>query len=147
MVRCDHGYAVNLSTLVSVSPWLCLSGTGSISILFLNYPYGSETKTMQVFTYIFFFLNLALFIIFNALTVARYIFFPDIWSIMIQHPTQSLFIGTYPMGLATLISVAVGLVYERDHFGGKAFLYTIWGIWWLDVVISILCAFAIVHIM
>ncbi len=101
---------------------------------------------MVVFTYIFFFLNLALFIIFNALTAARYILFPDIWSIMLRHPTQSLYLGTYPMGAATLISVAVGLIYEGG-FGGRAFLYTLWALWWLDVALSLLCTFVIVHIM
>ncbi|KAI0694001.1 voltage-dependent anion channel [Cerioporus squamosus] len=123
-----------------------IMGTGSISILFHNFPYATESKLIVVLTYIFFFLNLALFIIFNALTAARYILFPDIWSIMLRHPTQSLFIGTYPMGAATLISVAVGLIYEGG-FGGQAFLYSMWALWWLDVAISLVCTFAIVHIM
>ncbi|KAI0745701.1 voltage-dependent anion channel [Earliella scabrosa] len=124
-----------------------IMGTGSIAILFNNFPYAEDTTAKQILTYVFFFLNLALFIIFNALSIARYTIFPDIWSIMLHHPTQSLFLGTYPMGATTLINIAVSLIYEQYGFGGKAFLYTIWAIWWLDVFISILCAFALVHVM
>ncbi|KAI0374185.1 hypothetical protein BV20DRAFT_1049578 [Pilatotrama ljubarskyi] len=122
-------------------------GTGSISILFNNSPYARDSRTMEILAFVFFFLNLALFVVFNALTVARYIIFPDIWSIMIHHPTQSLFVGTYPMGAATLLSIAAGLVYEKYHFGSTGFLYTMWGLWWIDVAISFACAFEIVHIM
>lgn len=123
------------------------AGTGSISILFLNSPFANESSTVAILTYIFFFLNLALFILFNALTIARYTIFPDIWTMMIHNPIQSLYLGTYPMAGATLISVAVGRIYERDGFGGKSFLYAIWGFWWIDVALSLGCAFLLVHIM
>ncbi|THH27847.1 hypothetical protein EUX98_g6340 [Antrodiella citrinella] len=122
-------------------------GTGAISILFRNFPYGSDTLPMRVFSAIFFFLNLFLFILFNVLTLTRYIIFPDIWSIMIRHPVQSLYIGTYPMGAATLINVSVSLLYSNWHIGGKPFLYTLWAFWWVDSAISVLCAFPMVHIM
>ncbi|KAI0630203.1 voltage-dependent anion channel [Trametes polyzona] len=124
-----------------------IMGTGSIAILFLNSPYARDSTTIHVFTYIFFFLNLALFILFNVFTIARYTIWPDIWTMMIHHPIQSLYVGTYPMGGATLLNVAVGQIYARDGFGGKGFLYTMWGLWWLDVMISFGCAFEIVHIM
>ena len=32
---------------------------------------------------------------------------PQIWSMMIRHPAQSLFIGCFPMGAATLINSAL----------------------------------------
>ncbi|KAH9895128.1 voltage-dependent anion channel-domain-containing protein [Cubamyces lactineus] len=124
-----------------------IMGTGSISILFNNSPYARDSPTMEALTYFFFFLNLVLFVIFNALTLARYIMFPDIWSMMIHHPIQSLFIGAYPMGLSTLINIAVGFLYERKGFGGQGFLYAMWGLWWFDVVLSVACAFELVHIM
>ncbi|KAI0675138.1 voltage-dependent anion channel [Trametes maxima] len=124
-----------------------IMGTGSISILFNNSPYARDSTTMEVLTFIFFFLNLGLFLLFNALTLARYIIFPDIWSMMIHHPTQSLYVGAYPMGAATLISIAVGFIYEKYGFGGKPFLLAMWGFWWADVGLSFACAFEIVHIM
>lgn len=122
-------------------------GTGAISILFHNYPYLEDSETFKIFTYIFFFLNLALFLTFNIMTVARYAIFPDVWSIMIRHPVQSLYIGCYPMGMATLINIGVGLIYQQYNFGGRGFLYFLWACWWLNVVLSFTCAFAVVHVM
>ncbi|KAI0755547.1 voltage-dependent anion channel [Fomes fomentarius] len=124
-----------------------IMGTGSIALLLHNFPYANDWQVMQVLTWIFFFLNLALFVLFNALTIARHIMFPDMWGTMMKHPTQSLYIGTYPMGGATLITVAAGFIYEQYGFGGKTFLYIIWAIWWLDVFVSLLCAFVLVHLM
>ena len=102
---------------------------------------------MKVFSAIFFFFNLILFIVFNILTIARYVIFPDIWPLMLRHPVQSLYVGCYPMGAATLINIGAGLLYEEWHWGKRAFLYVLWGFWWVDVAISFLCAFAMVHIM
>ena len=102
---------------------------------------------MKVFSAIFFFFNLILFIVFNILTIARYVIFPDIWPLMLRHPVQSLYMGCYPMGAATLINIGAGLLYEEWHWGKRAFLYVLWGFWWVDVAISFLCAFAMVHIM
>ena len=122
-------------------------GTGAVSILFHNYPYLSNSTTFKVFTYIFFFLNIVLFVLFNIMTVVRYTWFPQIWPVMIRHPVQSLYLGCYPMGFSTIISVAVGLVYEQEGFGGRGFIYFLWGCWWLDVVLSFASAFVLNHIM
>nr|VWP00258.1 GATA type zinc finger protein Asd4 [Ganoderma boninense] len=124
-----------------------IMGTGAVGMLWLNFPYADGSTTIEVFTYIFFFLDLFLFVLFNILTAIRYYMFPKIWLAMIHHPTQSLFLGTYPMGLSTLINVAVGLLYTKDGFGGRGFLYTLWAIWWFDLFLSALSAFGVVHIM
>ena len=105
------------------------------------------TETFSVFTYFFFFLNLALFIIFNVLTIARYVIFPDIWSLMLRHPVQSLYLGCYPMGATTLITIAIGFINQQEGIGGSGFLYFLWATWWVDVALSFACAFALVHVM
>jgi len=94
-----------------------------------------------------FFLNLLLFILFNILSLWRYIAFPGIWSNMLRHPVQSLYLGTYPMGFATIINVGVSLINQEYRFGGTAFLYFLWACWWYDVVLSFLCGYVLVHIM
>ncbi|EIM81137.1 uncharacterized protein STEHIDRAFT_66796 [Stereum hirsutum FP-91666 SS1] len=124
-----------------------IMGTGAISILFENFPYGSATTPMKTFSAIFFFLNLILFATFNVVSLFRYLMFPDIWSLMLRHPSQSLFLGCYPMGATTLINVSAGLFYKEYGFGGTGFLYGLWGLWWLDVAISVLCCWGLVHIM
>lgn len=91
--------------------WFAVTmGTGAISILFHNYPYDNQSMPFKTFTYIFFFLNLTLFITFSVLTITRYTLFPDVWGIMLRHPIQSLYLGCYPMGATTLINIAVGLI-------------------------------------
>ncbi|KAF5393523.1 hypothetical protein D9757_000577 [Collybiopsis confluens] len=122
-------------------------GTGSISLLFYAFPYKTGSEAFIIWTLIFFFLNLTLFIVFCVITLARYVMFPEIWGTMIRHPSQSLFTGTFPMGATTLLSIAVSLISERFHLGGKPFLYTMWGLWWLDVAISVICCWGMVHIM
>ncbi|KAA1476001.1 hypothetical protein DENSPDRAFT_842864 [Dentipellis sp. KUC8613] len=127
--------------------WFAVNmGTGAVSILFQNYPYGNETDGMRVMSAIFFFLNLLLFVIFTTTTILRYIAFPDIWSLMIRHPVQSLYLGCFPMGGATILTVAITLFYNTYGFGGTGFLYTIWAFWWLDVAVSILCCWALIHV-
>jgi hypothetical protein len=37
----------------------------------------------------------------------RYSLYPALWTAMIRHPTQSLFLGTFPMGLAMIINMIV----------------------------------------
>ncbi len=124
-----------------------LAGTGAISILFYSFPYGNGSEEMKILSLLFFFLNLGLFIVFTAVTAARYVLFPDLWSIMLQHPVQSLYLGCAPMGVATMISVAASLIHEGYGFGGKPFIYFVWAVWWLDVAVSALCCWQLMHIM
>jgi tellurite resistance protein TehA-like permease len=121
--------------------------TGSISLLFQNFPYTTGSRTFKIFTLIFFFLNLALFILFTIITAARYILFPKIWSLMIRHSVQGLYIGCFPMGATTLINVSVRTIYQDYGFGGKSFLYAMWGLWWVDAAISCLCVWGMAQIM
>jgi tellurite resistance protein TehA-like permease len=96
---------------------------------------------------VWFFLNLFLFSTFTALSITKYTVYPDRWTALLSNPVTSLYLGTFPMGAATLLSVAVEVIYSHYGFGGKRFLYAIWGLWWVDVIVSILCAWPAVHIM
>ncbi|KAF9244877.1 voltage-dependent anion channel [Melanogaster broomeanus] len=128
--------------------WFAVTmGTGSISILFHSFPYGTGSQVMKAFTLVFFFLNLVLFVLFTAVSAARYILFPGIWSRMLRHPVQSLYLGTFPMGATPLLTMAIADIYDTYNFGGRPFVYAIWALWWLDVAISLLCCWGIVHIM
>ncbi|KAF8552520.1 hypothetical protein OG21DRAFT_1465582 [Imleria badia] len=128
--------------------WFAITmGTGSISILFHSFPYDTNSQVMKLFSLAFFFLNLALFVLFTALSAARYILFPGIWNRMLRHPVQSLYLGTFPMGATTLFTVSINVLYGTYNFGGRPFVYAIWALWWFDVAISILCCWGIVHIM
>ena len=73
-------------------------GTGAISILFHAWPYGTGGSALNFFTLIFFGLNIVLFLTFCMISAIRYFRYPGLWTIMVHHPVQSLFLGTFPMG-------------------------------------------------
>ncbi|PAV18997.1 c4-dicarboxylate transporter malic acid transport [Pyrrhoderma noxium] len=122
-------------------------GTGAISALFHVFPYGSQNRVMQSIAFFFLLLNLLLFIILTLCAVARYTIYRGIWSSMIRHPVQSLYLGCFPMGFATIIISAVGIVYNYFGYGGKEFLYVLWALWWVDVAVSLVTCFGQLHFM
>jgi tellurite resistance protein TehA-like permease len=123
------------------------TGTGAVSILFSVFPYGDQNDTCRTLSTVFFALNLLLFVLFFAATITRYTRFPTTWSVMIRHPKESLSLGTFPMGAATLIGVGTTLLHGKYGFGGRAFVYTLWGLWWIDVALSILCCWGVIYAM
>jgi tellurite resistance protein TehA-like permease len=76
-----------------------------VSILLHNLPYNGDW--LYWISVVIFCLNVTLFITFTFISVVRHIVFPEIWCVMIRHPQQSLFLGTFPMGLATIINMVV----------------------------------------
>ena len=80
-------------------------GTGIVSILLHNLPYnGSWLYWISIAVFC---LNVVLFVAFLTATILRYVLYPEVWLKMVRHPTQSLFLGTLPMGLATIINMVV----------------------------------------
>lgn len=84
---CHRWFAVNM-------------GTGIVSILLHNLPYNGQW--LRFISYIFFGLNILLFVAFSCISLVRYIAYPGIWRAMISHPGQSLFLGCFPMGFASM---------------------------------------------
>jgi tellurite resistance protein TehA-like permease len=111
------------------------------------FPYGANTSTSRALSTTVFLLNLLLFIVFFSVSITRYTRHPDIWRIMIRHPVQSLYLSTFPMGAATLIGIGTTVLYGQYGFGGRGFLFTLWGLWWIDVAISSLCCWGLVYVM
>ncbi|KAH9931135.1 voltage-dependent anion channel [Epithele typhae] len=123
-----------------------IMGTGAVSALIHNFPYHNDSLALKVASLIVFLLNLILFVFVCTCTVLRYIMFPEVWGMMIKHPHQSLFIGCFPMGAATLINSALNLNQDWG-FGGRYLLWTLWGFWWLDSLVSAMCAFGMLYVM
>ncbi|KAF7899158.1 uncharacterized protein EAF01_008371 [Botrytis porri] len=111
-------------------------GTGIVSILLHNLPYnGAWLKYISI---VIFVLNIVLFCTFLGISLVRYILYPQIWSAMIRHPAQSLFLGTFPMGLATIINMIVFVCVPA--WGGWV-VYLAWTLWWIDAVVSVATCF------
>lgn len=102
---------------------------------------------MQYFGLVIFLLNIVLFVLITVAGAARYTLFRGIWSTMIRHPVQSLYIGCMPMGFATLIIAGVDIPFEYFNFGGEAYLNVLWGLWWFDVAFALFVCFSQLHYM
>ncbi|KAI1081333.1 voltage-dependent anion channel [Whalleya microplaca] len=114
------------------SSWFSVNmGTGIVSILIHGLPY--TTNWLSYVSYIFFALNVVLFVTFLVLTTLRYSLYPEIWFAMIRHPAQSLFLGCIPMALATIINM---IVLSCKSWGTWT-IYLAWALWWLDVTLSL----------
>lgn len=106
-------------------------GTGIVSILLHNFPYGA--RWLSWISIVIFGLNVLLFSLFTAVSIVRYTVFRGIWSCMLRHPVQSLFLGTIPMGLATIINMVVFICVPA--WGSWATTLA-WTLWWVDVVLA-----------
>lgn len=53
---------------------------------------------------------------------------------MIRHPVQSLFLGTFPMGLATIVNMTVFVCVPA---WGDRFAKLAWALWWIDAVCAV----------
>ncbi|KAJ6487791.1 voltage-dependent anion channel [Mycena sanguinolenta] len=100
-------------------------GTGGVAGLISRFHFGQDSEAVKILTLVFFFLNLFFFTAICGATIARYWIFPELWDAMLQHPAQSLFISTFPMGAATLINTALA-INQKYSFSGLGFLYALW---------------------
>ncbi len=113
-------------------------GTGIVAVLLhaLSDLYPSQAQSLTVLSALFLILNILLFSVIFAISILRYTLYPATWSLLLQHPVQSLFLGTAPMGFATIISTFVGICVPV--WGGST-PNIAWALWWLDVVASVAC--------
>ncbi|KAF2036783.1 C4-dicarboxylate transporter/malic acid transport protein-like protein [Setomelanomma holmii] len=77
-------------------------GTGIVSLLLIAIPF--KAAWLYWLSVMFFGLNAILFTCAFCISVFRYTVYPEIWTVMIQDSVNSLFLGTIPMGFATLVS-------------------------------------------
>ncbi|KAK6355663.1 Plasma membrane sulfite pump involved in sulfite metabolism [Orbilia javanica] len=125
--------------------WFAITmGTGIVSILLYDLPFNAPW--IRYIAIVVFCLNIVLFLSFSLISIIRYTMFPGLWGFMIQHPVQSLFIGTFPMGLCTIINMIILVCLPW----GEGMLTLAWALWWIDVAISCACCmympFVIMHI-
>jgi tellurite resistance protein TehA-like permease len=82
-------------------------GTGIVSILLqsLSTTYTRYDTALHILSIIFFLFNVLLFTLIFLISVLRYTLYPATWTLMIRHPVQSLFLGTLPMGFATIVNM------------------------------------------
>jgi tellurite resistance protein TehA-like permease len=90
-------------------------GTGIVSLLFISIPF--KATWLYWLSVFFFGLNAILFTCAFSISVFRYVVYPEIWTVMIADSVNSLFLGTIPMGFATLISTWCSFVFHTGVLG------------------------------
>lgn len=89
-------------------------------------------------------LNIVLFLTFSFLYAARWVMFFEQARRIFGHSTVSMFLGTIPMGLATIIN---GLLTFGLARWGEGVLPLVEMLWWLDVAMSMACGVLIPFMM
>ncbi|KAF2136398.1 uncharacterized protein K452DRAFT_237601 [Aplosporella prunicola CBS 121167] len=106
-------------------------GTGIVSILFKIMPYNGAW--LYYLSLIFFCLNILLFGLALLTSVLRYTLYPEIWGVMIRDPNNSLFLGTLPMGFATIVEM---WVFVCVPVWGDWARTVAWVLWMVDTVVA-----------
>ncbi|KAI5452792.1 Plasma membrane sulfite pump involved in sulfite metabolism [Naganishia albida] len=121
-------------------------GTGITSILLYTLPY--QFRGLKTIGIIIFFLNLALFMLFLLMSILRYIIWPNVFRKMLLHPQQSLFLGTFPMGFATIVNMVAFLTLDQGNdMLMKGWERLTWGIWWIDAAFSVCIGIGMLFVM
>ena len=132
-----------LVTRVLLSRWFIITmSTGVVSILLHQLPYNGHW--LRVISYIFFVLNVVLFFLFLLVSILRYSMWPRLIPAVLHHPHQSLFLATFPVGLATIINMIVLACAEG---WGKGWATFAWVLWWIDSLIALTSCFHLTFVM
>ncbi|KAF2671206.1 hypothetical protein BT63DRAFT_423425 [Microthyrium microscopicum] len=131
----DHGYRRIIRNFTP-SWFIITMSTGVIAILLHQVPY--HAYWLDIISYIFFVLNIVLFLLFTVVSCTRYILYPRLFLSVLRHPHQSLFLATYPVGLATLINMIVLVCVPAWGQGMAIFA---WVLWWITSVLALTTCF------
>ncbi len=117
-------------------------GTGILALALPQIP-GAGSTLLAIGEGLWLF-NIGLFTLFSVLYAARWIMFWDEARRIFSHSTVSMFLGTIPMGLATIINgiLAFGLLRWGSDMIAIAQV-----LWWIDVVLSLGCGVFIPYFM
>lgn len=117
-------------------------GTGILALALPQVPgVGPTLKPVGEMLWLF---NIVLFCLFSALYAARWTLFGHEARRIFGHNTVPMFIGTIPMGLATIINgcIAFGL----DRFG-TGVIPVATQLWWVDAAMALACGVIIPYFM
>jgi len=119
--------------------WFTVSmGTGVVALIVSEFPM-LKALTWQLGTGLWYF-NILLFALFSVLYGLRWAFYPHEAKQIFQHPSMSLFLGTIPMALATILNGF--LKYGQPIYGDTA-VQIAQTLWYIDVVLALLVAWAV----
>ncbi|EJT99445.1 C4-dicarboxylate transporter/malic acid transport protein [Dacryopinax primogenitus] len=107
-------------------------GTGVLPIVFHQLPYGIA-EALYWPSVALLGLNVLLLLLFSIVTILRYVLYPGVFNLMLQHPRESLFVGTIPMGFT-------------KGWGGDALLVFLWAVFWVVIISSAVICVWMIHV-
>ena len=127
----DHGWR---RIVRNFSPsWFSVTmGTGIVSTILITIPW--KAHWLYYLSIVFFVLNVWLFSLAFTASFLRYTIWPQIWTVMIEDATNSLFLGTIPMGFATIVEMWIFVCVPA---WGQWAAYVAWALWMLDSVVAV----------
>ena len=117
-------------------------GTGVLALALAQLPVANPG--LHAFAEGLWLFNIVLFVMFTAMYAARWVMFFDEARRIFGHSTVSMFFGTIPMGLATIINGF--LVFGLPRWG-EGVIQLAEVLWWLDVAMSLACGVLIPYMM
>lgn len=115
-------------------------GTGIVNTLLFNVPYPSVHPALRAVGSAFLLFDIVLFLAFSSILVARYSLHPAFIRLTLENESHSLFLGTIPMGLVTIMS---GIARTGNEYGLRWTLDLGLVGWWVAGVLSVLTAFGV----
>lgn len=117
-------------------------GTGVIATLLNLLPWPSIHSGLRWPALCFLLGDIVIFILFVCAFFARYLMYPEVVPLTIKHPQKSMFLGTLPMGLITIIS-GIAQLGTTEFELGIGFALAASGLWWAATVISLMTAIGV----
>lgn len=79
----------------------------------------------------------------SLISIVRYSLYPSIFWVMLSNETHSLFLGTIPMGLVTIVT---GIARTGNEYGLTWTLDLCLVLWWLSLCISMGTSFGVPYV-
>jgi C4-dicarboxylate transporter/malic acid transport protein len=117
-------------------------GTGVLALALAQLPV--QVPGLHVFAEGLWLFKIVLFVVFGGLYAARWALFFNEARRIFGHSTVSMFFGTIPMGLATIIN---GFLLFGVPRWGEGVVQLAEVLWWLDVAMSLACGVLIPYMM
>lgn len=117
-------------------------GTGVLALALAQWP--GDVPGLHLLAEGLWLFNVLLFMLFTGLYAARWVLFFDEARRIFGHSTVSMFFGTIPMGLATLIN---GLLVFGLPRWGEGVVLLAETLWWIDVAMALACGVLIPFLM
>lgn len=107
-------------------------GTGVVASFLFVIPW--QASWLYYLGIVLFILNVILFFAFLLISILRYTIWPEIWGVMIQDSTNSLFLATIPIGFATLIELWIFVCVPAWDTWAQ---YIAWAGWMIDAILAV----------